>query len=42
MDTPTPPYAASLPARFAETPFDELPKGLQARVLDAITPEETP
>lgn len=38
---PAPPYPVALPERYRDTPYDELPAGLRARV-DAATPTETP
>jgi hypothetical protein len=41
-DTPTPPYDCPMPARYAQTPFDQLPPALQQRVLAAQRPAPPP
>lgn len=33
MSDPTPPYAGPIPPRYRETPFKDLPIGLQKRVM---------
>lgn len=38
---PQPPYPCRLPGRFADMPFDQLPAGLQQRVLRAIAGQDT-
>lgn len=38
MTTPAPPYPCPMPERYVATPFDELPKALQVRVLAALPP----